>query len=172
MSILNSSVNPSNPGTFKPLPLVTNGVRAAWGTSFEVGRHTYTMKVEEVELAEYGLEYFYDELVISTPVSGSGLLIKFDNIENELGENTAYQRLPSDMQLSIRELLHLERFLVGGAMEFMKSYDAPMLIGVPNDTKLERWYKRLAARVSQVGFHVEMRATSFHRHKVALICRR
>jgi hypothetical protein len=151
---------------------VAEGVRAAWGTSFEIGKHIYTMKVEEIELSAYGLEYFYAELMTPLPDDGVGFLIKFDNMENELMVGDAHRRLPADKRLSIKEFLHLEKLLVGGVMSYMTDYAVPMLIGVPNDSKLERWYHRLMARVDQPGFRVGMRRTYFHPHGVALICRR
>lgn len=164
-------VAPIDPGPLPPLTATAKGVRAAWGTSFPVGKHIYTMRVEAVELEEYGLQYFYDELGLPRPSDGAGLLFKFDNLENELEEGAAYRRLPCDKRLSMKEFLELERFLVGGVLRYMEDNDPPMVVGVPNDSKLERWYGHLAMRVNQPRFYVEMRRTGFHPRKVALVRR-
>lgn len=172
MRLVDTPVLPIDPGPLPSLTAAANGVRAAWGTSFPIGNHIYAMRVEAVELEEYGLEYFYDELGLPRPSDGAGLLFKFDNSENEIEEDLAYRRLPRDKRLSVKEFLELERFLVGGVLRYMEDNGPPMVVGVPNDAKLERWYSRLAIRVNQPNFYVEMRRTGFHPHRVALVRRR
>ncbi|HYF88242.1 hypothetical protein [Azospirillum sp.] len=172
MSLKHTPVAPIDPGPLPSLAATANGVRAVWGTSFPIGNLIYTMRVEAVELEEYGLEYFYDELGLPRPSDGAGLLFKFDNSENELEEGAAYRRLPRDKMLSMKEFLELERFLVGGVLRYMEDKGPPMIVGVPNDSKLERWYSHLATRVNQPNFCVEMRRTGFHPRRVALVRRR
>lgn len=143
----------------------------AWGTSFVVGAHQYSLRIETALLAELGLQGFCEEQGILLPRHGKAHFIKFDNALNEQNPADAFGRLPPAHRLHITELRQLAFKLAGGIAHFCRSYHPDILIGVPNDSKLELWYRHLCQRNSFAGHLLDVRRTHYHSHGVLLIQR-
>jgi hypothetical protein len=143
----------------------------AWATSFVVGAHQYSLRIETAFLAELGLEGFCVEQGIHPPDHGKAHFIKFDNALNEQNPAAAFGRLPPAHRLQITELRQLAFKLAGGIELFCLSYQPDILIGVPNDSKLELWYRHLCQRNSFAGHLLDVRPTHYHSHGVLFIQR-
>ncbi|WP_298373675.1 hypothetical protein [Azospirillum sp.] len=165
-------LTPVDPGVFSIVEPSSHEVINAWGTSFQIGNHFYSMRVETVSPNDLGLDGFYKEQRVDSLVSSVCFVVKFDNAVNEIETGHNYKRLPDGDRLKIGEMLRLQQFLAGGIQRFLSDHNPPFLIGIPNDVKLANWYAQLARRSLLVGHCAEMRSTAFHKHKVLLVCRR
>jgi hypothetical protein len=143
----------------------------AWSTSFPVGRLLYTLRFEAGSISQNGWQYFLDEVGLSNLQSDIGHVLKFDNNLNDIELTRAFLRLPADQKLKADEIDTLNRHLVGAVNCFCDDYVPEIVLGLPNDLVLARWYRRLIAKNASSRYMVRMEATSFHKHPV-LIMRR
>jgi hypothetical protein len=58
-----------------------------------------------------------------------------------------------------------------GIMEFCDQFDPHLLIGLPNDRYLERWYSRLSKRYVYANRLIEMRRTDYHTRQVLVVAK-
>ena len=148
-------------------PILTH----AWSTSFPVGRFLYTLRFEAGSISQNGWQYFLDEVGLSNPQSDIGHILKFDNSLNDIESNRAFLRLPADQRLKADEIDTLKLHLVGAVKCFCDDHVPEIVLGLPNDLVLARWYRRLIAKNVSSRYMVSMEETSFHQLPV-LIMRR
>lgn len=146
-------------------------LREAWSTSFSVGPLLFTLRFEAGSIRANGWNTFFDEIQAPVPGHDTGHLVKFDNSVNELQPGREFLRLPEDHRLAIGEVECLERHLVGAVGSFCADHAPEIVVGLPNDPVLARWYRRLIARNSDIRYQVAMRKTRFHPHRVLILQR-
>lgn len=149
----------------------TSDCYLAWSATFLVGEHVYALRFEAMQVDDDNYRAFCVEQQIPTGQDRTLHFIKFDNVLNEVGIGTEYQRLPPGTRLTISELWGLAECLAGGIQQFVNAYEPNMIVGLPNDAKLEMWYRRLIRRSYINGRLVEMRESSYHPRNILLIHR-
>lgn len=160
-------IHPIDVGPFEGVEPMTEGCHAAWGTSFVLGSRFYTLtfeasKADSDEYASFCEEQDFNcsELVV----------VKFDHAYN-VDSQDMFKRIPLEHRLDAGEMIQLSKMLAGGLLRFVKEFQPTVVVGVPNDGKLARWYTRLSERFSLQGHLISMRETSYSLHRVLVIHR-
>jgi hypothetical protein len=160
-------LSPLDPGSFTLTNPISDGCHAAWTASFELSGRIYTITFEASKADKEEYRPFCKEQSIECAELH---IVKFDHEFNVMPED-AFRRIPEEFRLSAAEMIALSRFLIGGVIRFAEELAPHVIVGLPNDSKLERWYARLSRRIDLTNHLIGMRHSAYHRHQILVIHR-
>lgn len=152
-----TKITPLFPADFTPTKALSEYFDEGYSTSFVVAPLVYNMSFERWNPTRPEYKPLEEELKIELSTT---YFVKFDNNLNTAPES-AYSRLDIQHRLSYGRMCCLTSYLVGGIEKFLVEAKPSAVIGIPNDKKLEKWYRRLATKIPAANYDVSLEQSNY-----------